>query len=53
MGYVVCKSGKCKEHGTIESNIDSLFNDDDVIEKIEHDLVRDAMNTKNSSKPRR
>jgi len=35
---IVCHKGKCSEEGIVEKEFDSLFNDSNVVDKIQHDL---------------
>ena len=40
---IICRSGKCVEDETIETEFDSLFDKANVVEKIQHDLIKNML----------
>ena len=40
---IICQRGKCFEAGSIESEFDSLFDDTNIVDNIQHDLLRDMI----------
>lgn len=40
---IVCKKGTCKEQGTLKHEIDSLYDDKDINDKIQKDLYNDVL----------
>ena len=37
---IICQKGKCYEEDSIETELDSLFDDTNIVDKIQHDLLK-------------
>ena len=40
---ISCTKGICKETGTIESELNNIYNEDNIINKINRDLMNDFL----------
>ena len=40
---IICQKGKCFEIDTIESNFDSLFDKNNIVEQIQLDIVKNML----------
>jgi len=36
---IICSHGKCLEEDNIKTEFDDLFDDTDIVQRIEHDLI--------------
>jgi len=42
---IMCQRGKCFEIDTLESEFDSLFDDNNIVDRIQHDLIKKSLTT--------
>ncbi|MBR9706328.1 hypothetical protein GOV14_04785 [Candidatus Pacearchaeota archaeon] len=42
---IICQKGKCFEIETIESEFDSLFQDSNIVDQIQHELLKNEMSS--------
>ena len=42
---IMCQSGKCFDADTLETEFDNLFDDSNIVEQIQHDLLKESINT--------
>lgn len=40
---IICQKGKCFETESIETELDSLFDDSNIVDQIQKDLMKNAM----------
>ncbi len=40
---IICQKGKCHENGTLEGELDSLFDHTNLVENIQHDLLKESI----------
>ncbi len=40
---VVCHKGRCSEEGVLEKEFESLFNNSNIVDQIQHDLTNNIL----------
>jgi hypothetical protein len=40
---IMCQKGRCYEEDTLETQFDSLFDDSNIVEQIQHDIMNYMM----------